>query len=78
MPENAEFSVGNAYRYDRRSAVRWIFSHVFRFKRFLFAAMACQLVSITMFTLAPARMRMSADSKSSKCAAHANAVAPSP
>ncbi|MEP7358985.1 MAG: ABC transporter ATP-binding protein [Anaerolineales bacterium] len=53
MPENAEFTVGNAYRYDRRSAARWIFSHVFRYKRFLFSALACQIVSICMFTLAP-------------------------
>ncbi len=61
MPENAEFSVGNAYRYDRRSAVRWIFSHVFRFKRFLFAALVCQLVSIALFTLAPVLIGQAVD-----------------
>src|SRR5436189_1805949 len=61
MPENAEFSVGNAYQYDRRSAVRWIFSHVFRFKRFLFGALACQLVSIVMFTLAPVLIGQAVD-----------------
>jgi hypothetical protein len=28
---HAEFHVAEAYRYDRRSAVRWIFSHLWRY-----------------------------------------------
>src|SRR5688572_17143469 len=53
MPETAEFSVENAFRYDRRSPVRWIWSHVWRYRRFLFAGLLGQLVSICLFSLAP-------------------------
>ncbi len=33
--ERSEFTVADSYRYDRRSAVRWIFSHMWRYKLLL-------------------------------------------
>jgi ATP-binding cassette, subfamily B, bacterial len=33
---NSEFSVANAYAYDRRGPIRWIVSHALRYKRLLF------------------------------------------
>ena len=35
MAANSEFSVENAHPYNHRSAVRWIFSHLFRNRKFL-------------------------------------------
>ncbi|MFQ3536202.1 MAG: ABC transporter ATP-binding protein [Aggregatilineales bacterium] len=35
----SEFSVSNAYRYDRRSATRWLIAHVMRYRWFFFATL---------------------------------------
>ena len=44
-----EFTVENAYRYNRRSAIRWIWSHVWRYKGLLVLTMCMYLVAWSMF-----------------------------
>ncbi len=39
MAQNSEFTIKDAYRYNRSSPVRWIVSHVWRYKFFLIATM---------------------------------------
>src|SRR6266498_4079713 len=36
-----EFSVQNAYRYDQRTALRWIVAHIWRYKFFALLMMSC-------------------------------------
>ncbi len=45
MTQKSEFTVHNAYRYDRSSTARWILSHVFRYKGFLALSLMFYLVS---------------------------------
>lgn len=44
-----EFTVENAYRYNRRSAIRWILSHVWRYKGLLILTICMYLVAWSMF-----------------------------
>jgi ATP-binding cassette subfamily B protein len=53
MTNKAEFTVTDAVHYDHRSPVRWIWSHIWRYRLFLVGALVCYIVSICMFSLAP-------------------------
>ncbi|MCA9885229.1 MAG: ABC transporter ATP-binding protein, partial [Anaerolineae bacterium] len=44
-----EFTVENAYQYNRRSAVRWIWSHIWRYKWLFFLAISMYMVAWSMF-----------------------------
>jgi len=46
-----EFTVRDDYRFDRSSAVRWIISHVWRYKLFLIANVILYLIAWTSFAL---------------------------
>ncbi len=50
MAQKSEFRVENAYRYNHRSAVRWILSHLWRHKVFFVIGLALYLVSYTSFS----------------------------
>lgn len=49
----SEFTVKDAYTYDRRSPVRWILSHVWRYKLFLGLALLFYCGSLTLYSLSP-------------------------
>ena len=53
MAAKAEFNVTNAYQYDHRSPVRWLWSHIWRYRLFLVGGLACYLLSITLYSTAP-------------------------
>ncbi len=50
MSANSEFTVENAYSYNRSGPIRWILSHVWRYKFFLLATMALYLVAWSSFS----------------------------
>jgi ATP-binding cassette subfamily B protein len=50
LTANSEFSVENAYQYNHRSAIRWIFSHLFRNKKFLFLIVSFSLGSQLLYS----------------------------
>src|SRR5258708_9270247 len=53
MSNNAEFTVTDSVNYDRRSPVRWIFSHLWRYPLFLVGGLLCVTFDNVMFSLAP-------------------------
>jgi ATP-binding cassette subfamily B protein len=53
VSEKAEFRVQNAYPYDLRGPLRWIASHTWRYKLFLFGMLAGKTVSIAAYSIAP-------------------------
>src|SRR5260221_14042301 len=53
MTANAEFTITNSFQYDRRSPVRWIFSHIWRYKLQLIGGLLLLVLSISQFSLAP-------------------------
>ena len=53
MSAKAEFNVADAYQYDHRSAFRWLWSHIWRYKLFLVGGLVCYLLSITLYSTAP-------------------------
>jgi ATP-binding cassette subfamily B protein len=50
----SEFTVANAYRYDRRSAVRWLISHVMRYRWFFFATIILYIGTYSAYTASEA------------------------
>lgn len=48
--QKREFTVGNAYVYNTKSPIRWIFSHLWRYKFFLIAASLMFVMSYSMFS----------------------------
>ncbi|MFN3980862.1 MAG: ABC transporter ATP-binding protein [Caldilinea sp.] len=54
LPLRREFSVEGEYRYDRRGPVRWILSHVLRYKRFLFSFLVASTTTAALFSAVPA------------------------
>ncbi|PJF35909.1 MAG: ABC transporter ATP-binding protein [Candidatus Thermofonsia Clade 1 bacterium] len=50
----SEFSVANAYRYDRRSAVRWLIAHVMRYKWFFIATLLLYIGTYAAYTASEA------------------------
>lgn len=53
MSSKSEFKVADAYVYNRTSPIRWILSHVWRYKGFLIAVFLLDIVSLTGFSSAP-------------------------
>lgn len=53
MSVKAEFTVAEAYPYDHSSRARWLWSHIWRYKVFLLGGLACYLLSIILYSLAP-------------------------
>src|SRR5215207_294649 len=53
MSQNTEFSVQHARRYDQRNTLRWLFSHVWRYKLFAFVTMSCYILAWLVFAGAP-------------------------
>jgi ATP-binding cassette subfamily B protein len=45
MVEKREFTVANAYRYDRSSSARWIVSHMLRYPQFPLAALLASILN---------------------------------
>src|SRR6266498_4079819 len=48
-----EFSVQNAYRYDQRTALRWIVAHIWRYKFFALLMMSCYTLAWLVYARAP-------------------------
>ena len=53
VSRKSEFTVRNAYAYDHTSAGRWIWSHVWRYKVFLIAALLLYIVSLVAYSQSP-------------------------
>src|SRR3954471_17047876 len=53
MSQNTEFSVQLAHRYDQRSPLRWLVSHVWRYKLFAILTMSCYILAWLVFAGAP-------------------------
>ena len=53
-PLRREFSVEDEVHYDRRSPVRWILSHVFRYKHLVVSFFAASAVTAALFSAVPA------------------------
>ncbi len=51
MTDKGEFTVANAYPYKRSSVLRWILSHVLRYKRLLFGALTLYFAAWFSFSL---------------------------
>lgn len=49
----SEFTVQGAYRYNESSAMRWIISHIWRYKWLFFGALLCSLVDYFSFSQNP-------------------------
>ncbi|MBL8119568.1 MAG: ABC transporter ATP-binding protein [Anaerolineae bacterium] len=43
--QRSEFTVPNSYSYNRSNPIRWIFSHIWRYKYFFIATCACYLTA---------------------------------
>jgi len=54
IPLRREFSVENEVHYDRRGPVRWILSHVLRYKRFLVSFLVASTTTAALFSAVPA------------------------
>ena len=50
---NREFTIAEEYHYDRRGAVRWIISHILRYKWYLFVFAGATLLSQVLIALLP-------------------------
>ncbi len=48
-----EFTVANEYVYDQRGPLRWIISHVLRYKRFIASFMLASIVTNTLYATVP-------------------------
>ena len=53
MSQNTEFSVQLAHRYDQRGTLRWLVSHVWRYKLFAILTMSCYILAWLVFAGAP-------------------------
>src|SRR3954463_12716074 len=53
MSQNTEFSVQLAHHYDQRSPLRWLVSHVWRYKLFAILTMSCYIAAWQVFPGAP-------------------------
>lgn len=50
---NREFRAADEYHYDRRSAVRWILSHLFRYKHFMASFLFAAITAAILFSSVP-------------------------
>ncbi len=48
-----EFTVANEYVYDQRGPIRWIISHVLRYKRFIVSFMLASIVTNMLYATVP-------------------------
>jgi len=62
MSSKSEFKVADAYQYNHTSPVRWILSHVWRYKIFLIAGLCLYLISLSGFSSAPLFIGRAVDS----------------
>ncbi len=53
MTSKSEFTVTNAYRYNRESPVKWILSHVWRYKFFVIALLCLYVISLSAYSQGP-------------------------
>jgi ATP-binding cassette subfamily B protein len=53
MSQNTEFSVQHARRYDQRSTLGWLVSHVWRYKLFAIVTMSCYVLAWLVYAGAP-------------------------
>jgi ATP-binding cassette subfamily B protein len=53
VSQKTEFSIQNARHYDRRSSLRWIVSHVWRYKFFVLTTMGCYTLAWLVYARAP-------------------------
>ncbi|MCB0049491.1 MAG: hypothetical protein KDE24_08120, partial [Caldilinea sp.] len=54
LPTRREFSVADEYQYDRRGPVRWILSHILRYKTYVFSFLAASTLTAALFSAVPA------------------------
>jgi ATP-binding cassette subfamily B protein len=52
MSQKSEFTVQSAYRYNHSGPIRWIFSHIWRYKHLLFATFFLYLVAWSTYSYA--------------------------
>jgi ATP-binding cassette subfamily B protein len=52
LAANSEFTVANAYRYNRANAIRWLISHIWRYRWLFFLAFALFIVAYASFSYA--------------------------
>ncbi|HLZ80091.1 MAG TPA: ABC transporter ATP-binding protein, partial [Ktedonobacteraceae bacterium] len=50
---NREFTIANEYHYNRNSPVRWILSHLLRYKPFIASFMLASLITNTLYASVP-------------------------
>ncbi len=53
ISKRREFSVADEHQSDRRSAVRWILSHVLRYKGYLLSFLTASILTATLFSAIP-------------------------
>lgn len=61
MTVKSEFTVANAYRYNRESPVKWILSHIWRYKFFVIALFCLYIVSLTAYAQGPVLIGQAAE-----------------
>ena len=54
LPTRREFSVANEHQYDRRGPVRWVLSHVLRYKVYVFSFLIASTLTAALFSSVPA------------------------
>ena len=60
MTVNSEFNIAGLYAYDRRSTLRWVFSHVWRYKGLTGLGMLLTVGSIAGYSLSPVLIGLAA------------------
>ena len=61
MSYQREFTANNAYAYDHRSPMRWIWSHIWRYKYFFIATVLFKVLSLTAYSASPVFIGRAAD-----------------
>jgi ATP-binding cassette subfamily B protein len=61
VSDKTEFSVQHARRYDQRGAVRWMISHIWRYKFFALLMIGCYTLAWLVFAQAPVQIGRAAE-----------------
>lgn len=61
MLPKSEFTVVNAYQYNQKNPVRWIISHVWRYKRLFLSTPLLYIMSLSLYSAAPVLVGEAAD-----------------
>jgi ATP-binding cassette, subfamily B, bacterial len=61
VSDKTEFSVQHAYRYDQRGKVRWVVSHILRYKWFALLTIGCYTLAWLVFAQAPVQIGRAAE-----------------